>query len=105
MGHATFLAEGEWWIERCGATQLLGCKDQRRGERRGLVVFGPGWANRPSKVCDAALDPDRCLAECRVRSLFELSLPDRGDGNLQIFTSLASGVAKEFAFRRVNQRV
>src|ERR1700728_2871112 len=80
-------------------------QDQCCGKRRCLVVLGPGWADRLSKVCDSTLDSARSTPECRLRSLVELSLPDCSDGDLQILASLANGVAEEFAFCGVNERV
>ena len=49
--------------------------------------------------------PGLPLPECRLGSLVELSLLDCGDGNLQILASSADGVAEEFAFCGVNQRM
>src|SRR5271155_3486121 len=74
-----------------------GCQDQCRGQRSRFMILGPGWSDRLSKAGDAALDPAGCVPECRLGFLVELSLPDGGDRNLQIFTSLANGVAEEFA--------
>lgn len=47
----------------------------------------------------------RRIAKCRFDQLIKFSLSEPSDRDLQTFTSLLKRIAKELAFRRVDQRV
>src|SRR5438105_4738886 len=84
---------------------LLVFQNDGSGKGRGLVVLGPRRADSTSEDCDLALELACCFPECLLSPFIEFSLCNCRDGNFQSFTSLPDGVAKEFAFRSVNQRV
>lgn len=84
---------------------LLACQNRSGGERRCFVILVPRRTDRASEPRNPAAHSARRNPKCLFGSLLEFSLSNYSDRNLQTFACLPDRIAKEFALRRMNQRV
>jgi len=85
---------------RYGTTQDYGGRECSR-----LFVFGPGSAEAAAHAVDSFLDCGCGFAERFHSAVIEIARSNARNGNSQSLKGAAEGLAKEFTFSRVNQRM
>lgn len=84
---------------------FLVCQNHQRGKCRRFLIFGPGRSERTTKGGDLLPHPSRRFAERCLDNLVEVTLSKPGHRKVQTLACFRKGLAKEFAFCRMNQGV
>jgi hypothetical protein len=87
------------------ASSFIAAQNHEGGERRRLLIDGPGRSERMPHFRDLPLQTSRRFPKRRAETLVQIALANARHGKIELAASSGKYVAKEFPFRRVDQRM
>jgi hypothetical protein len=81
---------------------LLFGQNQQSSECRRFLILGPRWPEGAAESGNLLPNPGPRFTECRIDSVFEVSLSNPGHGNLEGSACLREDFAVKLSFRRMN---